>query len=72
MHVLSHSHEDGLASLSEMRGITHTFSHSFDKRRVQKLFNGVSHMKINAAVSEMQRLDHNAIARVCTEIVVKA
>jgi len=35
------------------------------------LSHDASHMHINAAVSEILRLQHNAIARGCTEIVVK-
>jgi len=36
-----------------------------------KLSNGASHMQINTAISEIQRLEYSAIARACTEIVVK-
>jgi len=32
-----------------------------------KLFNVVSHIHINAAVLEIQHLEHIAIARACTE-----
>jgi len=40
-------------------------------RPFNKLSQGASHMQIDAAVSEIQRLEHNAIRRGCTEIVIK-
>jgi len=41
-------------------------------RSFNKLSNGVSHMQMFADVSEIQHLDHSAIARRCTEIVVRS
>jgi len=37
-----------------------------------RLSNGASHIQINATVSEIQRWERNAIARMCTEVVVQS
>jgi len=39
---------------------------------LSKPSNGISHMQNNVAVSEMQRLERNALARACTEIFAKS
>jgi len=41
-------------------------------RLFNRLFNDVSHLQIDVAVSEIQLLERSAIARGCTEIAVQS
>jgi len=51
---------------------THFLHTRLTRAEFNKLSNGLSHMQIKAAVSEIQSLEQSAGARGCTEIVVKS